>query len=647
LRTGNDRRDDGELVRRARGGDRDAFTALVERYRDMVCAAAFCFLGSAEDAQDAAQEAFITAYGRLGQLREPDKFAPWLRRLALNGCTDALRRRGARVVSLDEPWDEACQAAITPDAAEGLLTRLAVREALNCLSEPMRLTVTLCYGGGYSHTEVARFLGIPVNTVRSRLGHAKRRLREEMRDMVHEELSEGKPDADWTRRVVDEALRRGAEAAETYEKGEAIGHYDEALAAITTLPPGAERTRLTMDALWHKGKTDGFRSAEGLALMEQSLALAAELGDRPGQMRKLMDLGSAFYNSGQDGKIEGCFQRARALAQELGDARSQARCLTSLGLGRLWGDRAQGRTLFAQALPLYEQAGDLNGATYCRAMLDVADELGPENLRVDFSPQQGFRQPIIGFFAGCDTFQWEGGVVSHVGETCYIGYTWPDDLARSPLKISRVFWQSSHLRKILDAGVPVGGQWSGSAFSFSDQPLKAVVTVLSDTETVTVPAGAFAGCLLTEQVTTEQGPADERNKELCGTVRAWYARDVGLVQIHVRHNDGLEATLQLQAYEAGKGSADFLPLAVGHRWEYGWAEVPAEYAAKEVYQVAAQRDGLWYVEHFAYAYREPTPAGEDFATPPEAGGGRVQEEKESAVGHQDVGLKSYAVGRSA
>jgi len=608
LRTGNDRRDDGELVRRARGGDRDAFTALVGRYRDMVYGAAYCFLGNAEDAQDAAQEAFVAAYRRLGQLREPEKFAPWLRRLTLNGCADSLRRRGARAV----PWDEACQAAVMPDAAEGVTTRLAVREALGGLPEPMRLTVTLCYLGGYSHAEVARFLDIPLNTVRSRLGHAKRRLREEMRDMVEEEINEGKPDEQWTRRTVDEAMRRGADAADTYEKGEAVRHYDDALTAIATLPPGPERTRLTMDALWRKGKTDGFRSEEGLALMEQSLALAVEIGDRPGQMRKLMDLGSAFYNSGQEGKTEDCFGRARALAQELGDTRSEARCLTSLGLGRLWGDRAQGAALFAQALPLYEQAGDLNGATYCRAMLDVADKLGPENLRVDFSPEKGFWQPILGFYAGCDTFQGEGGVVSHVGETCYVGYTWPDELTRSPLQISRVFWQSSQGRKILDASVPVGGAWSGPAFSFSDQPLKATVKVLSDTETVSVPAGTFAGCLLTEQVTTEDGPANDMNRELCGTVRAWYAPGVGLVQLHVRHEDGLEATLQLQAYQVGEGSRDFLPLAVGNRWEYGWADVPAEYDAREVYQVAAEQGGLWYVEHFAYAYRRdagtaPTP----------------------------------------
>jgi len=620
MRMADDKRDDGTLVERARGGDRDAFTALVGRYRGMVYAAAFCYLGNAEDAQDAAQEAFVTAYGRLAQLREPAKFAPWLRRLALNGGADALRRRGARLLSLD--GDAACRALTTQDGAEQIITRVAVREALECLPERSRLTVTLCYLGGYSHTEVARFLDIPVNTVRSRLQHAKQRLREEMRDMVHEGLNEGKPDEAWTRRVVDEALRRGQEAASAYEKGAAIGHYDAALAAIGTLPPGAEQKRLTMEALWQKGKAADplrFGSEEGLALLEQSLALAEELGDKRGLMTKLMEMGRAYYNSGSDTKGAACLERARALAQEIGDARAQASALTGLGTGRLWGDGAQGRDLFEQARALYEAAGDLSGATHCRAMLAVADRLGPDKLRVDYSPGQGFRQPVIGFYAGCDTFRAENGMVSHVDESCYIGYTWPEELRHSPLKVSRVFWLSSHLQKILDSAVPVGGGWSGNAFSNTSQPLKATVTVLSETEEVTVPAGTFAGCLLTEQVTTESGPASEANRELCGTVRAWYARNVGLVRLHARHADGLEATLRLEGHEVGEKSGDYLPLAVGNRWEYGWADVPAEYAAREVYRVAAQGDveagGLWYMEHWAYAYGPDLPPAQA-PTPP-------------------------------
>ena len=108
-------------------------------------------------------------------------------------------------------------------------------------------------------------------------------------------------------------------------------------------------------------------------------------------------------------------------------------------------------------------------------------------------------------------------------------------------------------------------------------------------------------------MTTEDGPATGENDELCGTVRAWYAPGIGLVQCQVQRADGLAATLQLRAYEVPEGGAAHLPLAAGNRWEYGWADVPAEYAAAEVYRVAAQSGGRWYVEHYAYAYREPTP----------------------------------------
>ena len=284
-------------------------------------------------------------------------------------------------------------------------------------------------------------------------------------------------------------------------------------------------------------------------MLEQSLDIAVELGDQPNRLKKLMKLGSIFYNKGQDRSAQDCFDKALALAQKLNDAHSQAQCLTSLGLGRLWGDLGQGKTLFEQALPLFEAAGDWNGATYCRAMLDVAAELGPKNLRVGFSSDKGFNQPIIGFYAGCDVFQAVAGKVSHPSETCYIGYTWPNELAQSPLQISRVFWQVSHLRTILDTSVPIGGSWSGNAFSNTSEPLKATVTVLSDTQTVTVPAGTFTGCLLTEQVTTEDGSPTEVNAEFRGTVRAWYGRGVGLVQSQIQHDDGLKATLQLQTYE--------------------------------------------------------------------------------------------------
>ena len=591
MRTKDDKQSDGGLVQRMRGGDRDAFTALVGRYRDMVYAAAFCYLGNAEDAQDAAQEAFVAAYCRLAQLREPDKFAPWLRRLTLNGCADALRRRGVRQVSLD--GDAACQALVTPDGTESVLTRLAVREALGHLTDSSRLTVTLCYGDGYSHAEVARFLDIPVNTVRSRLQHAKRRLREEMREMVQEELTGGRPDEAWTRRVVDEALRRGEEAASAYEKGAAAHHYDEALAAIGTLPPGPEQKRLTMDALRRKEGVIRYSGDRGEAsgLLERALTTAQELGDDKAQAEILSRLGNSYANRKPQEAVQH-YQKALEIYRGLGDAFGQAECLLTLVLHSLQADDiAAGRGYLEMAWPLFEETGSLDWLAVCRAMQRLLTELGA----VDFS------QPFV-WHAVCDTWEETDGKVSFHSQPGFM-VTRRDSTVPYPLYIGSVFWQVSRLRTFLDRAVLDGGSWSGKAFSLSEQPLTATVTVLSDGEAVTVPAGTFAGCRLTEQVTTQNGTASEANRELCGAVRAWYAPGVGLVQLHVRQEDGLEATLQLQTYEVGDKSRDWLPLAVGNRWEYGWADIPVEYVAREVYQVAAQKEGRWYVEHFAYAYR--------------------------------------------
>ena len=416
--------------------------------------------------------------------------------------------------------------------------------------------------------------------------------------MVHEELNEGKPDVDWTRRVVDAALRRGAEAAAVWEKGEAVRHYDEALAAIETLPLGMDRTRLRMDALRRKENVIRYSGSRGEAaeLLEQALTTAQELGDRKSQAEILGSLGNIHASRKPQESIQ-YYQKALKIYRELRDSFGQAETLLTLTLHSLQAnDIAAGQTYLEQAQPLFEKAGSLDWLAVCRAILDLLTELNTELTAVDLSRLFVWR-------AVCDTWEDIGRKISFHSQPGFM-VTRRENAFPHPFYIGSIFWQTSRLRIFLDCDVPVGGGWSGNAFSFSELPLKATVTVVSDIQTVTAPAGTFEGCLLTEQVTTDGGPPNEMNAELCGTVRAWYARGIGLVQLHVRHNDGLEATLQLQAFKVGEESRDWLPLAVGNRWEYGWADVPAEYAAKEVYQVTAQKEDRWYVEHYAYAYRQ-------------------------------------------
>src|SRR3954452_19483397 len=111
---------DADLVRRARQGDTEAFTLLVERYRDAIYGLAFHELHDFEDARDVAQEAFIQAYLHLDQLRDPDRFGPWLRQVTVNQCRSWRRSR----------WREAPREVLPEpaDRSEAVETRLAVRQ---------------------------------------------------------------------------------------------------------------------------------------------------------------------------------------------------------------------------------------------------------------------------------------------------------------------------------------------------------------------------------------------------------------------------------------------------------------------------------------------------------------------------------------
>ena len=184
------RADDEQLVSRTLAGDGYAFAELVDRYRDAVCAVAYSYLGNFDDVQDAAQDAFVQAYRQLGQLHESSKFGPWLRRITSNVCLGMLRRRDRSLL----PLDGIPEHRGTSSDEDPLRTPhgLVVRDALSGLSENARTTVMLFHVDGYSHAEIADFLEVPVNTVRSRLRSARKQLSKEMMDMFTDELSEGK-----------------------------------------------------------------------------------------------------------------------------------------------------------------------------------------------------------------------------------------------------------------------------------------------------------------------------------------------------------------------------------------------------------------------------------------------------------------------
>jgi RNA polymerase sigma-70 factor, ECF subfamily len=599
--------DDMELIKEALTGRSQAFAALVDRYRDPVCGMAFASLGSFDDAQDVAQEVFIYAYLHLRELRERGSFAAWLRQITRSHCCDRLRQRDHRPLSLDQVAEQAGEGSKEPVrriassslGEEQIATRIVVREALGRLSEKTRLTVSLFYLGGYSHAEIARFLEVPLNTVRSRLQHAKRQLREEMLMMVTDVLNEGRPDPQFTRRVVDEAIRRAEEAEKAHALGEALRHYDEALAATEKLEPGEEQQRLKMEISWKKGGASRFSRGMGQAvrLYEQSAEIAAKMGDRRSQAEQLLRVAGHTQEREQ---AEQCYQQALRICRELGDAGGEGECLFWLGRRSLGAREVTPACSYVkQAMPLLEAAGSRRLAAVCRALLRLVAEVG-----------EAAFPTLLAWNLSCDVLEQAEDTVRFARYSDFRQSAAQNGLppALAVLRARSLFAHLSPLGRLLDATVPVGGSWSGPSWSYSSQPLQTVVTVRSDSDRVTAPAGTFENCLLIEQVTSESGLPDdapEANRQinrdsLCGSRSAWYAPGVGIVQLRLRDVSEAEAFLQLKQYSVEEASPAYLPLSIGNHWAYTWRDLPETRAGHESYRISACEGNHWYLESYGY-----------------------------------------------
>jgi RNA polymerase sigma-70 factor (ECF subfamily) len=159
---------DQNLVTASIGGDRAAYTELVRRHSRMVFAVCLGTLGSIEDAEDMSQEAFVTGFRQLSQLRDGGQFRSWIARVARNLSIDHIRRevRGRELV-----------AANPPELAADPNPNVELHDALGRLPEKYRLPLIMYYLDGRSTEGVARSMEITPAGVRTRLSRARRELR--------------------------------------------------------------------------------------------------------------------------------------------------------------------------------------------------------------------------------------------------------------------------------------------------------------------------------------------------------------------------------------------------------------------------------------------------------------------------------------
>lgn len=150
--------------------DKETFSGLVQAQQRQMYRIALSYTASTADAEDAMQEALLRAWNRRSTLREPAHFATWLNRILINECKTLLRRRRREAAVPDMPL-----IAVPPPDEQAM----ALRQALFALPEKYRVPLVLTLLEGYTLKETALLLSLPLNTVKTRVARAKRKLEQE------------------------------------------------------------------------------------------------------------------------------------------------------------------------------------------------------------------------------------------------------------------------------------------------------------------------------------------------------------------------------------------------------------------------------------------------------------------------------------
>ena len=183
-----------ELVERAKAGELASYDELVRRYQERIYSTVYHMTSNHEDANDIAQEAFIKAYQALKSFKGGSSFYTWVYRIAVNKTINFLKQRKNRAqMSLNDldfnaehdPDMVALVSEKTPRRDAGLAElQEKLNAAMQRLSEPHRLVVTLHDVQGLSHEEIAQIMECNIGTVRSRLFYARQQLQGYLSDYL-------------------------------------------------------------------------------------------------------------------------------------------------------------------------------------------------------------------------------------------------------------------------------------------------------------------------------------------------------------------------------------------------------------------------------------------------------------------------------
>ena len=186
----NDNQKDINLLNRIRTGDKSAYKELINRHKDYAFTVAYRILNNREDAEEVAQDAFMQVFGALQSFNAESKFTTWFYRIVFNAAL--MQKRKNKVESVDiENSSEAFLVSHSSDSTEDLRKnerKMAIQKALQNLSADDTTMITLFYLKELSLEEIAEITNISAETAKVKIHRARKRLAEEMKKMLNEEV---------------------------------------------------------------------------------------------------------------------------------------------------------------------------------------------------------------------------------------------------------------------------------------------------------------------------------------------------------------------------------------------------------------------------------------------------------------------------
>lgn len=551
------------LVTLTLAGDQGAYEELVLRFQRAVILSAARITGSEYMAEDAAQDAFVSAWLKLASLRERGKFGAWVCRIAKNSAKNmVLRYRD--YINIDAVLGAEYETGeCTEDAFLRSSENEELHESIDTLPEKVKTVIKLHYFDGYSIAEIAAMMRAPVGTVKYQLHEGRRMIRKELCAM-NENMND----------TLVQRVMKKVEELKLWRlrdnKDGFVAAYNETLAEVETLPESKEKQGMLADVLlrgwwWMPG-------AQNDELFARIKKEATE---------SLNEYVMEFVAAREHDKLSGKDKREFMLNTQIPELEKmgfiKARAYVWFWLGReyFWvGKYAEGYEAMEKVLSLLTP----KDVYYANALAAIAGHKGVENKS----------KGLYNMHALATAYRYIGGKCHLWLQPGYGDGNGEDDI----YVWSYVFDNFSSCDKLLfDNDMRPGDVYMGSDGV-------STVTFEADDDTVVTPCGTFKNC---ERWVLNK-VNDYKNMTFRSTV--WYKNGVGCVKADVGERFGLKGgAITLKSYEI-KGGTGKIPFYKGNRWEYGSNLDGAIFEYKNVIEVTSADEEEATLSHYWYYIRK-------------------------------------------